>query len=138
MRALLEMFQFCFDRQICLKLPCFSCQIQLLVQVSCQYQRQFWVVRDSPEIRKLEIPPSEFCPISGEWGELVIPDLTLLSLMKSYRMLQIARITAFTITKLLRGNQQGEGVGKISPPPPATRLELYKIGSPPGFTTLAK
>ena len=37
--------------------------------------------------------------------------------MKIYRMLQIARITAFTITKLLRGNQQGEGGGKISPPP---------------------
>ena len=27
-------------------------------------------IRDWPEIRKSEIPPCEFCPISGDWGEL--------------------------------------------------------------------
>ena len=32
-------------------------------------------------------------------------------------MLQNARVTAFTVSKLLRENQQGEGV-KITPPPP--------------------
>ena len=31
-------------------------------------------------------------------------------------MLQNARVTAFTVSKLLRENQQGEGV-KITPPP---------------------
>ena len=30
---------------------------------------QFLFVRDCPEIWKLEIPLSEFCPISGDWGE---------------------------------------------------------------------
>ena len=32
-------------------------------------------------------------------------------------MLQNARVTAFTVSKLLRENQQGDGV-KITPPPP--------------------
>ena len=30
---------------------------------------QFSFVRDWPEIRKLEIPPSECCLISGDWNE---------------------------------------------------------------------
>ena len=34
-------------------------------------------------------------------------------------MLQNARVTAFTVSKLLRENQQGEGV-KITPPPTHT------------------
>ena len=29
---------------------------------------QFSFVRDWPEIRRLEIPPPEFFPISGDWG----------------------------------------------------------------------
>ena len=32
-------------------------------------------------------------------------------------MLQNARITAFTVSELLRGNQQGEGGDYPSPPP---------------------
>ena len=40
--------------------------------------------RDLPEIQESEIPPSEFCPISGDWGELRIPNLARLSLMKCY------------------------------------------------------
>ena len=32
-------------------------------------------VRDWPKIGKSEIPPPEFCPISGDWGELEIPDV---------------------------------------------------------------
>ena len=36
---------------------------------------QFSFIRDWPEIRKSEIPPSEFCPISGYWDELWIPNL---------------------------------------------------------------
>ena len=34
---------------------------------------QFSFIRDWLEIRKLEIPPSEFCQITGDWGELQIP-----------------------------------------------------------------
>ena len=42
--------------------------------------------------RKLEIPPSEFCSISGDWGKLGIPNLTRSSLIKSYWILQNARV----------------------------------------------
>ena len=60
-----------------------------------------------PEIRKSEIPPSEFCPISGDWGKLWIPHLARMSLIEFYWMLQNSRITAFTIFALLRENQLG-------------------------------
>ena len=36
---------------------------------------EFSFIRDWPETRKLEIPSSEFCPISGDWDELGIPNL---------------------------------------------------------------
>ena len=51
---------------------------------------QFSFIRDWPEIRKSDITPSEFCPISGDRGELGIPNLARMSLMKCYRMLQNA------------------------------------------------
>ena len=35
----------------------------------------------NPEIG---IPPSEFCPIAGDWGELGIPSLALMFLMNCY------------------------------------------------------
>ena len=52
-------------------------------------------IRDLPEIWKLEIHPSEFYAISGDWDELGIPDLARMSLIKCYWMLQISRVTAF-------------------------------------------
>ena len=59
---------------------------------------QLSFIRDWPEIRKSEIPPSEFCPISGEWGELEIPNLALTkSLTKCYWILQNGKDTAFTV-----------------------------------------
>ena len=48
---------------------------------------QFPFIRDWPEIQKSEIPPSEFCPISGDWGELWIPNLARMSLIEFYWML---------------------------------------------------
>ena len=45
---------------------------------------QFSFISDWPEILKSEIPPSEFCPISGDWGELEIPNLARMSLIKCY------------------------------------------------------
>ena len=39
-------------------------------------------IRNSPEIRKLEIPQSEFCPISGDWDTLSIPIFAQISLME--------------------------------------------------------
>ena len=41
-------------------------------------------IRDWLEICKLETSPSEFCPISGNWGNLGIPNLTKMFLMKFY------------------------------------------------------
>ena len=78
-------------------------QISLLVLESWQ----FLFIRDWPEIRKSEILPSEFCPISGDWGKLWIPNLGKIRLKKSYWMLQNARFTAFTVSELLKENQQG-------------------------------
>ena len=73
---------------------------------------QFPVIRDWREIRKSEIPPSEFYPISRHWGELGIPDLAQTSLIKCYWMLRNARVTALTVSELLGENQQG---GRITP-----------------------
>ena len=57
--------------------------------------------------RNLEIPPSEFCPISGDWGKLGVPNLVQTSLINCYWMLQNARVTSFIIAELLRENKQG-------------------------------
>ena len=82
---------------------------------------QFSSIGDWPEIRKSKIPPSEFCPISGDWSKLGIPNLARMALRKCYWILQNTRVTAFTVSKLLRENQQW---GKISPPPPPSRIRL--------------
>ena len=73
-------------------------------------------LKDWPEFPKSEIPPSEFCPISGDLGELGIPNLTRMSLIKCYWILQNARVKASTVYELLRETQQG-GVVKLTPPP---------------------
>ena len=67
---------------------------------------QFSFVRDWPEIRKSEILPSEF----WYWDELGIPDLARMFLIKSYKMMQNAKVTAFTVSELLRENQWKKGV----------------------------
>ena len=72
---------------------------------------QFSFIRDWPEIQKLEIPPSKFWPIS----ELGMPNLTRLYLEKWYWMLQNIRVTAFTVSELLRENQQR---GRVTLPRP--------------------
>ena len=80
--------------------------------------RQFSFKRNWPETRKSEIPPSGFCPISGDWGKSGIPNLMRMSLIKCYLMLQNSRVTAFTLFELLRENQDKQGGGKITPPFP--------------------
>ena len=77
---------------------------------------QFSFIRDWPEIRKSKIPPSEFCPISGEWDDLWIPNVSRMSLIEFYGMQQNSRVTAFTVFELLRENQLG-GVVKLPPLP---------------------
>ena len=76
---------------------------------------QFLFIRDWPEIRKSEIPPSEFCQISRDWGEQRLPNLAWTLLIKFYWILQNARVTAFSISELLMQNLPGEVI--LAPPP---------------------
>ena len=79
---------------------------------------QFPFIRDWPEIRKSEIPPSEFYPIFGDWGQLWIPNLVRMFLIKYYWVLQNARVTAFTVSGLLSENQEGRDGGWVKLPHP--------------------
>ena len=88
--------------------------------------RQFSFLRDWPRIRKLEIPLSYFCAVSWAWGELRIPNLTRMSFIKCYRMLQIARVISFTISELLRENQLGGGWRWRKTPPSQIRVKRKK------------
>ena len=65
-------------------------------------------IRDWLEIRKSKIPPSDFWPISGNWGKLRILNLVRTSLIKCYSMLKNSRVTAFIVYELLKENQQGD------------------------------
>ena len=125
----LEKWQWCHIlltwHQLFLTLFCLSCLFTGLSFMSISslvlelWQHSF--VRDWPEIQKSEISLSEFCPISGDWGKLGILNLAQMSLIKSYWMLQNSRVTAFTISELLRGNQQG---GKIPPSSTITTTQI--------------
>ena len=64
-------------------------------------------IRDWPEIRNTEKPTSEFCPVSGDWNQLWIPNLARMSLIECYWMLQNSRVIAFSVFELLRENQLG-------------------------------
>ena len=55
---------------------------------------------------ELKTPPSEFSPISRDWAELQLPNLVRMFLIKCYRTLQSVSVTAFTVSRLLRLNQQ--------------------------------
>ena len=68
---------------------------------------QIFFTRDWPEIRKSEISPYKFCPISGDWGELWITNFARMYLTECYWVLQNSRVTAFTVFELLRENQKG-------------------------------
>ena len=85
---------------------------------------QFSFIKDWTEIRKSEIPSSSSSLISGQWGKSGIPNLARMSLINCYSILQNARVTAFTVSELLRETQQ---VGKITPPPPPPRLGLNHL-----------
>ena len=66
------------------------------------------------------MPSSELFPISGDWGNLGIPNLARVFLIRYYWILQNAKITAFTVSDLFREKQQGggrggEGAGKTLP-----------------------
>ena len=87
---------------------------------------QFSFIRDWPEIRKSEIPPSEFCPISEDWNGLCMPNLARMSLIEFYWMLQNSRVTAFTAFELRENQLWGGGVVKLPPPPTHTQIRVNK------------
>ena len=83
---------------------------------------QFSFIKDWPEIWKSELPSSGFYSIFGDWGELGVPNLAQMFLMKCYWMLQKARVTAFTVSELLWKHQQGG----ITPYIPTLGLKFLK------------
>ena len=85
---------------------------------------QFSFIRDWSEIRKSEIPPSDLCPISGDWGKLWVLNLARMSFIECYWMLQSSRVTTFTVLELLRENQLGGGRGLNSPQPTQVRVNV--------------
>ena len=70
---------------------------------------QFSFIKDWPKIQKSKISSSEFCPRSRDWGGLVVPNLAQIFLIKCCWMLQNTKVTAFTISELLRENLQSGG-----------------------------
>ena len=90
---------------------------------------QFSFIRDWPEIRKSDITPSEFCPISGDRGELEIPNLAQMFLMKCYRMLQNASYGFYRFWPI-----KGKPTGRVkllshhpSPPPPPSHPPRLRV-----------
>ena len=70
---------------------------------------QFSFIKDWPKIQKSKISPSEYCPRSRDWEGLVVANLAQMFLVKCCWVLQNTRITAFTISELLRENLQSGG-----------------------------
>ena len=90
--------------QFCFTLFCFSSQVtgpSFRFMTSSFYKG----LTRNPEIVNT-YNMFEFCPISEDWGELGIPNLPQTYLIKCYSILQNARVTPFTVSELLRENQQ--------------------------------
>ena len=83
---------------------------------------QFSFIRDWAEIRKSDITPSEFCPISGDRGELGIPNLARMSLMKCYQMLQNASYGFYRFW-VIKGKPTGR-VKLLPSPVPPTQIRV--------------
>ena len=56
------------------------------------------------KIPKIGTLPSEFFPMAGDWVKLGIPNLSRMSLIKIQLTLQNAKVTASTVSELLREN----------------------------------
>ena len=74
---------------------------------------QFPFTRIWPEIRKSEITPFEFCPISGDWSKLGIPNLGLASLMKWWNVTECCKMPRLQLLQFLsyygKTNRREEG-----------------------------
>ena len=108
--------------------PSFMSISSLVLELS-----QFSFIRDWPEIRKSGIPLSEFCPISGDWGKLWVPNLARMYLTECYYMLQNSTVTAFTVLELSTESQLRRGGSKITHPSPTlirVNVSLWKSDKP--------
>ena len=93
--------------------------ISFIISFMVSFIISFKSLPDWPEIRKSEIQPPEFCPISGDLGKLWTPNLAQMSLIKCYWMLQNAMVKAITVSELLREIPAGN--------PPTPRLGLIRL-----------
>ena len=85
---------------------------------------QFSFTRDWLDIQKLETHPSEFCPISGSWGKLEIPNLAWMSLTKM--LLNAAKCQGYSFYHfwVITGKPIKKGC-KITPCLAQIRLKLF-------------
>ena len=91
--------------------------------------RWFWnyehfFIRDWLEIRKSKIPTSDFCPISGDWDKLEIPNFARMSLINFY-----CQCCSFYCFWVIKGKQMG---GKLPPPShhhPPTQIRVKSVSS---------
>ena len=91
--------------------------------------RWFWnyehfFIRDWLEIRKSKIPTSDFCPISGDWDKLEIPNFARMSLINFY-----CQCCSFYRFWVIKGKQMG---GKLPPPHhhhPPTQIRVKSVSS---------
>ena len=76
-------------------------------------------IRYWPEIWKLEIHPSEFCPISGDWDKLGMTNSTETVLKKRNLMLQKCRVYSLYCFRGIKGKPS---VGKNTHLPPRLKI----------------
>ena len=77
---------------------------------------QFYFIRDWPEIQKSEILPSEICPISEDWGQVI--DTKFSTNVSNRMLLSPAKFQGYSFYRfwVIKVKPSGEG-GKIIPPP---------------------
>ena len=91
---------------------------------------QFPFSRIWPEIRKSEITPSQFCPISGDWSKFGIPNLGLTSLMKWWNVTECCKMPGLQLLQFLSyygKTSRGEEGGINLPSPPPTQIRVKEI-----------
>ena len=76
---------------------------------------QFPFIRDWSEIRKSQIPPSEFFPISRDWGEFGLPNLTRTS---DKMLMNAAKCQGYSFYCFLFIKGTTNRGLKLPPPPP--------------------
>ena len=86
---------------------------------------QFSFIKHWPKLWKLETPLSKFFPISGDWGELEIPNLAQLSLM-NVKSLDVAKCQGYSFYRfwVIKGKSTGS---KITLPPISRLIRLAII-----------